>query len=126
MLGRLLPRRGVLCLLLLVHVFLLNVARSAETTGDALGENGTLSNALQPHGDDEEEEAAYALLFAPFTLAVGVVVFFVLSRYMKALPYTAVMFLIGTLMGITSVLSGQTTHLQKTLDLWISIVSIIC
>jgi di/tricarboxylate transporter len=122
MLGQMFPRREVIWLLLLFHAIWLNVARSAETTGGELDHNGTNSTD-QVENVIEEEEAGYAVLFPPFTLAIGVVVFYVLSRYIKALPYTAVMFLIGILMGITSTLSDRTTALSHTLDSWISIVS---
>ena len=40
--------------------------------------------------EEEHSEPAFAVLFPPFTLTVGVLVFFVLTRYVKALPYTAV------------------------------------
>ena len=40
--------------------------------------------------EEEHSEPALAVLFPPFTLTVGVLVFFVLPRYVKSLPYTAV------------------------------------
>lgn len=70
---------------------------------------------------EEKIEPAYAVLFPPFTLSIGFVTFFVLSRYARALPYTAVMFLIGTLMGITSILSGHYSHIAESTSLWVSI-----
>lgn len=125
MLEALLSRRGVLWLLFVVQVIWLDVARSEQIGGDELAnETGTDDEHGGESVTEEEEEPAYAVLFPPFTLAVGVVVFYVLSRYIKALPYTAVMFLIGTLMGITSTLGNHTTQLSKTLSLWISIVSV--
>ena len=46
-------------------------------------------------GEGEEEvEPAYAVLFPSFTLTIGVIIFYLLSRYAKALPYTGVMFLV--------------------------------
>lgn len=47
---------------------------------------------------EEEVEPYHALLFPSFCLTIGIFVYFLLSRYLQALPYTAVMFLIGTCM----------------------------
>lgn len=79
-----------------------------------------------PHEEEEESEAAIAVLFPPFALTVGVVTFYVLSRYLKALPYTAVMFLIGALMGITAALGGGDSELAQTLTAWVRIVGFGC
>ena len=43
----------------------------------------------------EESEPAHAVIFPWFTEALGLVVFFLLSRTFEALPYTAVLFVIG-------------------------------
>ena len=69
--------------------------------------------------DDEEEEIepAYAILFPPFYLTIGAIVFYILSRYIKALPYTAVMFLLGVLSGIAASLTEFDRHLSRTLQL---------
>lgn len=51
-------------------------------------------------------------------------VFFYLSFSIHALPYTAVMFVVGTAMGIAAeVGSDQTDHLTESLQLWINIDS---
>ena len=50
--------------------------------------------------DEEELEPALAVLFPSFTLTLGVIVFFVLSRFAPRLPYTAVMFLLLSLIHI--------------------------
>lgn len=76
------------------------------------------------HEDEEEIEPAYAVLFPPFALTIGVVAFYILSRYIKALPYTAVMFLIGIMMGIGSTLGAEkSNHINQSLELWIPINS---
>ena len=67
------------------------------------------------------EEPSYAVLFPSFTLTIGFVTFFILSRYLRALPYTAVMFLIGTLMGISTALSDNFSHISETIRLWLGI-----
>ena len=120
MASRLLPTRRVrgLFLFLLLPFIFLDGARS-EDSGGQTDDTGTEQQLLE-----EETNSAYAVLFPPFTITVGVVAFYVLSRYIKALPYTAVMFLIGTLMGITSALGNGTSQIAKTLDMWVTIVSI--
>ncbi|KAL3935316.1 MAG: hypothetical protein SGBAC_009144 [Bacillariaceae sp.] len=75
------------------------------------------------HGELEAPEAPHAVLFPAFTLTLGVIVFYVLSRYAKALPYTAVMFLIGTIMGIATEFCGFTDHAGQSIRLWIGINS---
>ena len=55
-------------------------------------------------GGSEESERhihpSHSVLFASFTLTLGVVVYYILSRYLHWLPYTAIMFLVGVIMGL--------------------------
>lgn len=76
------------------------------------------------NGEEEEEnEPSLAVLFPWFTEAVGVVVFFILSRWIKALPYTAVMFVIGAGMGLGSERTGLTDELTESIKMWSGINS---
>ncbi|GAX29584.1 hypothetical protein FisN_24Lh042 [Fistulifera solaris] len=77
------------------------------------------------NGEQELQiEHAHAVLFPAFTLLLGVVTFLVLARSFKALPYTAVMFLLGTVMGIWVELAEYSTdHITESLRLWIPIDS---
>jgi len=59
-----------------------------------------------------------AILFPWFSEIVGVVVFYVLSRYCHWLPFTAVMFLLGTLMGVSVTLRGETDDLAVSIVQW--------
>eukprot|EP00798_Chlamydomonas_sp_ICE-L_P012817 gene12817-7459_t len=59
-----------------------------------------------------------AILYPWFTAAMGVVCYFLLSRYCPALPYTFVMFLVGTLMGIGFSLSDRQDQLAQTIYQW--------
>lgn len=71
--------------------------------------------------DDEESthvEPAYAVLLPPFTLTLGVIIFYILSRYAKSLPYTAIMFLLGTIMGIVAASVDHQNHVTRTIRLW--------
>lgn len=78
--------------------------------------------ATEAH-DDEGLEPPYAVLFPCFSLTIGVVAFYVLSRYAHALPYTAVMFLVGTMMGIAVELTSAEDHVALSIQLWRNINS---
>ena len=57
----------------------------------------------------------YALLFPFFILAMSLVIFYVLTRYIHMVPYTAVLFLMGTVMGlITSSVRSRDDQLSNS------------
>lgn len=56
----------------------------------AVGVGASSVDLHDDEGEEEEVEPAFATLFPPFTLTVGVLAFYFLTRYIKALPYTAV------------------------------------
>ena len=56
------------------------------------------------------------------TLCIGVVTFFALARYCHFLPYTAVMFVIGTLMGVAVTKRGYLSNeLAESVYQWTNI-----
>lgn len=59
-------------------------------------------NIDHPEKNEAVEESApyYALLFPSFITGVGLLVFYIVTRYIHVIPYTAILFLIGTIMGI--------------------------
>ena len=103
---------GCLLVMLPLHTIMV-VANEAVDDPQGIHDDGEV---------EEEEEAALAVLFPSFTLTIGVMIFYILSRYLRSLPYTAVMFLVGALMGISVGLGGRESQLSKTLTSWISIV----
>ncbi|KAL3804609.1 hypothetical protein ACHAW5_000083 [Stephanodiscus triporus] len=48
----------------------------------------------------EEERAVYAFLFPWFAQIAGVLVYYLLSRHAHGIPYTAIMFIVGALIGV--------------------------
>ena len=60
----------------------------------------------------------YAMLFPWFVTALGVIIFFVLTRYIHKLPYTAVLFLIGTFMGMGVARTVSYDQLTKSTLMW--------
>jgi NhaP-type Na+/H+ or K+/H+ antiporter len=103
----------VLCFMLLVD---------SAFGNSEVEEFGTLEAHASEHG--EGGDPAHAVLYPPFVLSLGVVVYYVLSRYLHWLPYTAVMFIFGVIMGISSVAERAfnpdrpKNYMQDTLFAW--------
>ena len=70
-------------------------ADAATTDVDSATENHETSSL-----EHQVERAEHAVFFPWFSQVIGIVVYYVLSRYARAIPFTAVMFLIGLCMGI--------------------------
>lgn len=70
---------------------------------------------------EEESEPATAVLFPWFAEILGVLVFLILSRYMKWLPFTAVMFIMGTCMGVGAERLQKTDLLTQSITMWSNI-----
>lgn len=83
-----------------------------------VGEATASESAGGLEGGDEEIEPAYAVLFPWFVQAVGIVVYFLLTRYLHFLPYTAVLFLVGTIMGVGAEQSGFHDQLTESIEIW--------
>ncbi len=74
------------------------------------------------HGTHETEiRSTYSVLFPWFAQLVGVFVYFVLSRYAHALPYTAVMFIIGLLIGFTGSRIDGNSAIRESAQTWLKI-----
>ena len=65
-----------------------------------------------------EYESHFALLYPWFVMACGLAVFYLLSRYCGWLPYTAVMFFLGMVMGIFSVTHDNPDQLTASIRMW--------
>jgi hypothetical protein len=87
----------------LVLVWLVSLLFAAVTV---VGEDPT---AQEEQGEEEhyEIEPAYAVLYPWFILAIGVVSYYTISRYAPWMPYTAVMFVIGTIIGVVTRTSSK-------------------
>ena len=108
--------------ILLLSVLLL--ADNSLAEGDGTNELGTVYDE-----SGEELAPAHAVLFPSLILTLGVLVYYFLSRYLHCLPYTAVMFLLGTIMGLVSaseklLIPGKDEYyMHDTLFAWQSINS---
>lgn len=73
---------------------------------------------------EEETESHVAILFPWLVSFFSVFVFYLLTRYVPGLPYTAVLFALGALMGIgISLREGNDDHLTRSTILWDNINS---
>lgn len=70
---------------------------------------------------EDESEPPTAVLFPWFAEILGVLVFLILSRYMKWLPFTAVMFILGTCMGVGAARLEKTDLLTQSITMWSNI-----
>jgi NhaP-type Na+/H+ or K+/H+ antiporter len=103
----------VLCLLLgwANQVQALQTATETDTEGDVIEK------------EIPEIESYHAVLFPSFTLTLGVFTFWILSRYAQALPYTGVLFLMGTIMGIGAEALNNSNQMNDTITQWVGINS---
>jgi heme O synthase-like polyprenyltransferase len=71
-----------------------------------------------------ESEPVHAILFPWFMQALGLVAFFLITRYAKFLPYTAVIFVLGTFIGAgTARLQGHNQLADSVVNYWVNIDS---
>mmetsp|Transcript_11154 Transcript_11154/g.19589 ORF Transcript_11154/g.19589 Transcript_11154/m.19589 type:complete len:998 (+) Transcript_11154:30-3023(+) len=95
----------------------------AETTAGT-EEGGGNENVEHSESEEgvlsEEKREVYAILFPWFAEIIGVFVYFFLSRYAHAIPYTAAMFIIGALIGV-SVHHVDQNPITFSAETWIGI-----
>lgn len=107
-------------LIVFLAVFLTFVRPSFATTTVSSSER----QASAETSEEEDVEPAVAVLFPWFALAVGTLAYLVLTRFLSWIPYTAVMFVIGTLMGVAVVRWDRTTFLTESITyFWLNIDS---
>lgn len=68
--------------------------------------------------EEREIEPSTGVLFPWFSEALGVIVFFLMTRFVRTLPYTAIMFLLGTLMGVGATRLQNDDLLSQSTWLW--------
>jgi NhaP-type Na+/H+ or K+/H+ antiporter len=88
-----------------------------EEAGEPHNETETETDEHTEEEEDETEQV-YAVLVPWFVQAVGIVVFYMLTRHFHAVPYTAVLFVTGTVMGVGAVRSGFSDQLTLSISQW--------
>lgn len=94
-------------LLLLIFLILASFTCAQEDVTEGTGE-----------AKNEETEPSRAVLFPWFAEALGIIVFFLTTRYVLILPYTAIMFILGTCMGAGGIRLGLDDQLTQSLMQW--------
>ena len=113
---------------LLVH------AAETEHGSTAAAGHGDAAHGDSAHGDEmfaagaaehetqeTEIRSTYAVLFPWFAQILGVFVYFILSRHAHALPYTAVMFIIGLIIGFAEYRIDGTNAIHESAATWLTI-----
>lgn len=70
--------------------------------------------------EDGHENSPYGILFPWFTVLVGIFAYYIISRFSHGVPYTAVMFIFGSLMGFLSLYTFDTAIIEST-RMWMGI-----
>ena len=88
--------------------------------------NGTVHNSEESMVEElaEHEDAhgaVHAVLFPWFAQIIGIFVYYFLSRFAHALPYTAVMFVMGFAMGFNIVHLDELNILDESMITWMAI-----
>ena len=71
--------------------------------------------------DHEEIEIANVVLFPWFSVLIGIIAYYLISRYAHGIPYTAVMFIMGALMGYSSLNFFEGNAIVESVRMWIGI-----
>jgi Sodium/hydrogen exchanger family len=116
---------------LLRFAFYLLVFLQCTTLGVVAASGSESSNATSSidqggsEGEPSEDvEPVVAVLFPWFSLAVGTLAYLALSRFLPWIPYTALMFTIGTIAGICVVRMDRAVLLTESIsDFWLNIDS---
>lgn len=90
--------------------------------------NRAISSASGQDGadtDHEETEIANVVLFPWFSVLIGIFAYYLISRYAHGLPYTAVMFITGALMGYSSVNFFEGNAIVESVRMWIEINGVV-
>mmetsp|Transcript_27066 Transcript_27066/g.40073 ORF Transcript_27066/g.40073 Transcript_27066/m.40073 type:complete len:877 (-) Transcript_27066:218-2848(-) len=121
------PPERLFLLILISLSLLFNFALAGEYGGGGdNGGGGNYRNSSSEHGGGVAPEEAHprpytAVLFPWFVQLLGVVVFYIITRVISAIPYTAIMFLLGAAMGAGSVLHGADSEINATILQWTDI-----
>ena len=72
--------------------------------------------------DEAHEESTHVILFPWFSMLVGVVAYYLISRCIHALPYTAMMFMFGAVMGYSALHYGNDDNaIIESTRLWLGV-----
>jgi|SaaInl74LU_5_DNA_1037368.scaffolds.fasta_scaffold58016_1 NhaP-type Na+/H+ or K+/H+ antiporter len=90
---------------------------------DAVDDN-TTTDVHHEDTESQAEVAVHAVFFPWFAQLVGIAVYYVLSRYARAIPFTAMMFLIGLAIGVgveVRTTDGVDSVVDESVSTWMRI-----
>ena len=97
-----------------------SAAHYDESTINYVEETVQNSTASTTTNDDDYINPVYAVLYPWFTQTLAILIYYILSRYLQFLPYTAVVFLLGVTLGYLT--SGHSSDaVGKSAILWLGI-----
>jgi NhaP-type Na+/H+ or K+/H+ antiporter len=100
----------------LLLILLCGFAYAEETQHD------DASAAHEESSEEEYKEPGVAVLFPWFTVGIGILIYLVLSRWACWLPYTLVMFTLGTIIAVVALQTDNQNLLTESIvDYWIHI-----
>mmetsp|Transcript_11771 Transcript_11771/g.28178 ORF Transcript_11771/g.28178 Transcript_11771/m.28178 type:complete len:439 (-) Transcript_11771:1572-2888(-) len=88
--------------------------------------SATAEQQPPPQNDEcyEDDEPAFGVLYPTLIVTFGVIVYYLISRVFKILPYTGIMFLLGTIIGLAVAANDdRSNHIHETVMRWQNINS---
>ena len=106
--------------LILIGIIVAGYSYHVVDAAETENKNATETTATQ---EEEEGQAETAVFFPWFAQLLGIIVYYVLSRYARAIPFTAMMFLIGLAFGLGVELSPNEREnvASGSADTWMQI-----
>ena len=95
-------------------------AQYEESTINYIEETVQNSTSSTTTNDDDYIHPVYALLYPWFTQTIAILIYYILSRYLQFLPYTAIVFLLGMTLGYLTTGHSEDA-IGKSATLWLGI-----
>jgi Sodium/hydrogen exchanger family len=108
---------------LLVFVLFLSFQYAHAATDEERVLSTEETNASNSTSETELVEPYIAVLFPWFIEMIGILAFFFITRYFSYFPYTAIMFVIGTFMGIAVNRVDRQDQISESTRMWENINS---
>ncbi|KAL3801649.1 hypothetical protein HJC23_013154 [Cyclotella cryptica] len=89
-----------------------------EPGGNGTGHSNSTSGSV--FSSPTDELAPYAILFPWFVQIIAVFIYYVISRYLQSLPYTALVFILGFIIGYFTTGYGDNA-ISDSASLWLTI-----
>ena len=95
-------------------------AQYEESTINYIEETVQNSTSSTTTNEDDYIHPVYALLYPWFTQTIAILIYYILSRYLQFLPYTAIVFLLGMTLGYLTTAHSENA-IGKSATLWLGI-----